>query len=1057
VYNLGSKVEMQTLTKWHKAIAFWSALISLALSMGLLGTVNASAADHSVSGTITAMSGSPVRHARISFKNTKTGKSVSVTSKEDGGYLAANLPPGDYQITVSAKDLRTASKLATIADADQTADFMLLPAQGGNDHLKQGANSACCDTVNSQAVGDLPLNGRSASDVAALEPGVIKASVKIPSNGIYGYGSQMTLFGSRPRQNNSRLDGISVNDYANGPLGNAIGTVLGVDALDQLSVLTRNDDAQYGRSSGGTISASTKGGTSSFHGSTFEYIRNSALDAKNYFDKVKPPFRRNQFGGSFGGPIWKGHTYFFADYEGYRESQGVTNLGPVPSEAARAGNLSTGTVTVDPVIKQYLDAFFPLPNGDLLGKGDTGIYVASGQKVDPGDHFTVRIDDKISGRDSLYGVYMFDKGVVTQPDNLDNNLNINDSREQFVNLGETHNFGPQVLNSFRFGVYRDVVNSGQMLPEHNPAVSDPSFGIVPGANAPRINVTGLQSFSGGLGSQGNKEFHWTSFQAYDDITLARGKNSFAFGVSLERTRDNFLDSANPGGQFTFNSLSDFLTNKPFSLSIGFPSATLARGIRQTVVGAYAQDEWRWLSNLSLDFGLRYEMATVPTEVNGRLSILRNLADAQPHLGSPLFSNPTLLNFEPRVGFAWDPFHDGKTVVSSGFGIFGVLPLPYEFQFLESTTAPFAQVGEVGNLPTGSFPTGAVTIAEESNSFRSAYLEPNPHRNYVMQWNFTIQRQLPSQVTMKLGYVGSRGVHHIVRVQDADIVMPTLTPQGYLWPAGGGTRINENTGRIVAAFWEGNSFYDALVLQLKRPLGRNSQIASSYTWGKSIDDGSNSMGNEYSNSPSTPLWFALRTNRGLSDFNINQDLKIVYSWQIPSPKWSTAFPTWAVSGWQLGGVFEAMTGVPFTPGIGGDPLGVNSSDPNLDVPNLISSPGCQSPVNPGDVNHYIKIECFTFPNPSTLRGNLGRNTVIGPAFYNLDFSVFKNNYVRRISDAFNVQFRSEFFNVFNHPTFSAPTGNRDIFDASGNPIGSGGLINSTQNSSRQIQFAIKFIW
>jgi len=307
-------------------------------------------------------------------------------------------------------------------------------------------------------------------------------------------------------------------------------------------------------------------------------------------------------------------------------------------------------------------------------------------------------------------------------------------------------------------------------------------------------------------------------------------------------------------------------------------------------------------------------------------------------------------------------------------------------------------------------------------------------------------------------VGSRGVHQPFRVEDVDMVLPTLTHQGYLWPSPvNSTRLNVNAGRITAGYWSGDSYYHALEVQIKKKMARGS-VEGSYTWGKSIDTSSSSLvGDEYTNSISSPLFFVPRLNRGLSDFNIAQNLEINYTWELGTPKWASGINAWLLGGWQIGGVFEASTGAPFTPGIGGDALGTKSTDPNIDVPNLIAGPGCSKPVNPGNPVTYIKTQCFAVPNPISLRGNLGRNTLIGPGLVNFDFSVFKNNYIKRISDRFNAQFRAEFFNVVNHTNFSPPLDHRNIFDSSGAPIADAGLITSTQTASRQIQFAVKLIW
>src|SRR5467141_1564277 len=1009
-----------------------------------------------LSGIVTSESGSRIPNAHLSIRNTRNGKTVLTNGKEDGSYSVSNLAPGDYEVTATASGFVAARASVALRTAtDQVANFVLHPGNG------QAASSTVSGVVNSQNVQELPLNGRSASDLAALEPGVATARTQSSGQGKYGFGTQMTISGGRPRQNDARLDGISVNDYANGSPGSALGVNLGVDAVEQFTVLTSNYPAQVGRSSGGVVGASTRGGTNNFHGDVFEFLRNSSLDARNFFDTAKPLFRRNQFGASAGGPIWKDRTYIFGDYEGLRQSLGVTQVDTVPSAAARAGNLSDGAVAVDPNVLRFVNAFFPLPNKNLLGSGDTGIYTFSGQQVTPENYFTTRIDHKFSGRDGISGTYMFDSGTVRQPDELNNKLTGYDSRRQFFTVSEAHTFSPQTLNSIRFGIYRVVATTGLTFASANPSAGDPSFGTVPGRSAAGVTVPGITAFTGGLGTTTNFHFHWTSIQAYDDISVVRGNHSVKFGLGIERIRDNKLGVSTPGGDFLFNSISDFLTNKPFSLAAAIPSAVSPRGFRQTIAAAYLQDDWRWRPNLTINVGLRYEMSTVMTEVHGKLTVLRQITDSMPHLGDPLISNPTLRNFEPRVCFSWDPKRDGKTAVSGGFGIFDVLPLPYLFQMNELFSAPFFESASARNLPAGTYPVAAyAALTASPNTLRQAYFEPKPGRNYVMQWNLTIQRDLLTDLRLRVSYVGSRAVHQPFRTEDADIVLPTLTPQGYLWPSpvGSGTRLNPNAGRITAGFWDGRSYYDALQVQIKKKIGSASQLAGSYTWSKTIDTGSGSMvGDEYTNSISSPLFFDLKLNRGLADFNVSHNLNVNYTWVLGAPKWKTGFGVWALGGWQLGGVFEASTGVPFTPGFAGDSLGVGSTEPNVDVPNVLTGAGCGSHVNAGNPNHYIRTQCFEVPNPINIRGNLGRNTLTGPVLLNFDFSVVKNNYVKRVSDAFNVQFRTEFFNVFNRANFAPPLDNKNIFDATGAPIANAGLITAMQTPSRQIQFALKFIW
>ena len=1058
-------------------------------------------ASRTLYGAITTPAGAGVANAQVVIKDVGNGQSFGGTTKEDGSYKVAGLAPGSYEVNVSAAGLVPARALVKIGDSDVAANFVLVK-EG-----QQTGSSTVSSVVNSQSVRELPLNGRSASDLAALEPGVQTARTQSAGQGKYGFGTQMTISGGRPRQNDARLDGISVNDYANGSPGSALGVNLGVDAVEQFTVLTSNYPAQVGRSSGGVVGASTRAGAKSFHGDVFEFFRNSALDARNFFDTTKPAFRRNQFGASAGGPIWKDRTFIFGDYEGLRASTGITQVDTVPSAAARAGQLSTGGVPVDADVLRFVNAFFPLPNGGLLGPGDTGIYTFSGQQVTPENYFTTRVDHKLSDADGVYGTYMLDSGSVRQPDELNNKLTGYNSRRQFATVSETHTFGPQVLNSARLGIYRVVANTGLTFPGRNALAGDPSYGTVPGQNAAAVTVPGLTGFLGGLNAITNYHFHWTSLQGYDDITWTRGGHTLKFGSGVERIRDNELGVSTPGGEFLFTTLANFLSNKPFSLAAALPSAISPRGMRQTIAAAYVQDDWRARSNLTVNLGLRYEMATVMSEVHGKLTVLPHLTDATPHLGDPLIGNPTLRNFEPRVGFSWDPLRNGKTVVSGGFGIFDVLPLPYLFQMNEMFSAPFFESASSRNVPAGSFPGAAFSsLTASASTLRQAYFEPNPSRNYVMQWNFTMQREVLPDLSLRAGYVGSRAIHQPFRTEDADIVLPSLTAAGYLWPEvdaqgkllGGPNQgsvpatLNPNAGRITAGYWSGHSYYDALQVQVKKKVGRASQLAGSYTWGRTIDTGSGSMvGDEYLNSISSPLFFDLKLNRGLADFNVSHNLNVNYTWVFSAPKWKSEFASRMLSGWQVGGVFQASTGVPFTPGIGGDALGVRSTDPNVDVPNLVKGAGCSSLVNAGNPNHYINTNCFAMPtapnqafwsancdpfppslqsgNPGApqvaapyplcfnLRGDLGRNTLIGPGLVNFDFSLVKNNYVKRISDAFNAQFRAEFFNVLNRANFAPPLDNRNIFEASGTLTSNGGLITATQTPSRQIQFALKVIW
>ena len=1048
----------------------------------------AQVAGATVLGTIKDPSGAVVRNAQVTIKNEATGVTRTVVTSSVGSYTAQNLLPGKYDITVSVEGFSeaTATGIILTVGAQQTWDVTLsVEKKAETVHVGSEApaidvtTSSISGEVNGDAIRELPLNGRDWTQLATLQPGVnsIRNQANVGSNGssdatkaTRGFGTQLSVSGTRSSQNNYRLDGISFNDYTNDSPGGVLGNLNGVDAIQEFSVLTTNYSAEYGKTSGGVINAITRSGTNQFHGDAYEFLRNSALDARGYFDKdqngnpIKLPFKRNQFGGAIGGPIRKDKTFFFFDYERVRQLLTVTQISNVPSQNARNGILSTGNVTVDPNIAPYL-AFWPLRN-DHSTTGDTGQYSVPTLQNGTQDFFTTRIDHKFSDKDSLAATFLFDRSRLSQPDQLNNAHFQNSNSRPFGSIEETHIFNSSLVNSVRFGFSRSYAVTATTNPI-NPLAADTSLGSVPGRPAASISVPGLASFFGGLGGFPYFTFGWNSFQAYDDAFLTHGKHLLKFGVALEREQSNNLFKISQNGGFHFNSLSDFLTNQPslFSTYVGTPTP---RGLRQTLFAGYIQDDWRLRSNLTLNLGLRYEATTVPTEVNGKLSTLRSMTDTQVHLGDPYFNNPTLKNFEPRIGFAWDPFHNGKTSIRGGAGLYDVLPLPYEFLIISSNAAaPFSQNTSISSLPVGSFPNQAYSLAIAQFSptslatQRVAYVQPNPSRSYVTQWNLNIEREIVPHVVGTVAYVGSRGNHLPFRTDDADIVLPTKTAAGYLWPSAStpADRLNPNVARIDRLDWTAQSSYHSLQASTKITPVRGVQLQGSYTWGKSIDTSSATIGgDQYTNSPSSlPVWFDPRTRRGVSDFNLGQNLVLNGIWSIPGAHSLSGVKGWAANGWQLGGILQASSGAPFSVLIGGDPLGLNNTDP-FAYPNRVSGPGCSSPVNPGNPANYIKTQCFAAPNPSTLLGNAGRNSLTGPGLFNTDYSIFKNSYIRRISENFNVQFRAEFFNVFNRANFAPPIDNNVLFNQDGSSVGNDvGKVTATQTASRQIQFGLKVIF
>lgn len=909
-------------------------------------------------------------------------------------------------------------------------------------------------------VRDLPSNGRDWAQAATLQAGVnsVKtqqdASDSNSGRGQRGFGAQISVSGGRPQQNNYIMNGISIADYANSAPGSVLGLDLGADAVERVSVMTSNYPAEFGRSSGGVINAVTHSGTPQLHGSAYEYLRNSAFDAKNYFDGPQiPPFSRNQFGAAVGGPLARhGRAVFFGNYEGLRQSLGVTRLDIVPSAAARTGQLSTRTVSVDPQAARYL-VFFPLPNRGTTGNGDTGNYAFSGQQVTPEDYFTGRADVRLTGEDSVTTSYVFDRSETTQPDPF--NIRIDEIRTErnVLSVEETHKISSQTFNSLRLGFNRVVAEIGLTPTAIQPIASDTSYGFLPGKTSGNINIVGLSNLGGGLGSASPYRFHWTSLQAYDDVTYTCGRQNLRFGLAVERMRDNMFATANPNGVFTFNSLEDFLTNRPYSFAVSIPGTPSPRDLRQTLFAIYAQDNIRITPRLTLNLGLRYETVSVPTETRDKLSTLRTLSDTTPHLGNSYFANPTHNNWEPRVGVAYDVMGTGRYLLKAGSGIFDVLPLPYEFELISQNVAPFLLNSTPTNLPSGSFPGPAVQLALTAASLHYVYIEPAPKRNYVAQWNLSLEVQPTHSTSLVVGYVGSRGIHQPFRADDANIVLPTRTASGYTWPAlGSGTRINPTAGRIDYLAWRGDSNYHALQAQLRATL-HGLTLQSSYTWSKSLDTGSGTIaGDQFSNSTPNLPWYDLSLNYGPSDFNVGQTVSVHLTYSFGAP----THAGWYLKHWRAVGNFTASSGSPFTPIIGGDPLGAKSVEP-FDVPNRVSRQGCENATNHHNPSAYLKLQCFSFPTPATTLGNLRRNSIVGPGLQTFDISFFKDSSLGRIRKDLNLQLRAELFNLFNHPNLAPPLEHRAMFNAQGAPINGAGQIVATTTPSRQVQFGIKLTW
>jgi Carboxypeptidase regulatory-like domain/TonB dependent receptor len=1114
-----------------------------------------------ITGTVTNESGAPIPGANVSVREVTTGLARAVTTNAAGLYNVPDLSPGNFEMTVSAPAFVTQfwTSITVIAGAERLLNVVLKAGKAepitrvvAPPALATEICSSSCGSANTATVRDTPLNGRDWAALATLQAGVSSVQNGSASGGgnmDRGFGAAVSISGSRPDENAYILDGISINDYANGAPGSVLGDNLGIDAVQQVAVLGSDYPAEYGRTSGGVISVETTKGSDAFHGSVYEFLRNSALDARNFFDgPVIPPFKRNQFGGSAGLPIKKGRTFIFGDYEGLRQSLGVTTVNTVPSPAARSGRLTfsdpsqfpancapTGVtnqcqVNVDPQIARFLAAnFFPLPTDPVQPGSNVGIFRFSAQEITTENYVTARFDHKFTDHDSIYATYTRDFSTTIQPGTFGELFSDLVSNRQAATIHEQHIFSPNVVNVGQIGATRAVGIQGKVdhiTSAYQSVMTDHQYAFEPNGFAGDIqSIPGVTSFLGAPTAEGfipsSRAMYWTTYQGGDYVAIIHGIHAIKFGGQFERTQDNEVSASNINGLFRFDSVAQFLANEPSLFSGTGTPLPLDIGMRQTLFGAFVEDDIKLRKTLTVNAGLRYEMVTVPSESHGLTSVLPSVGypnppapSAEPICGvnapgcagtGPLFKNPTLRNFEPRLGFAWNP-RSGKTLLRGGFGIFDVLPLPYEFTLTFQRAAPFTRTIVGVNPSAGSFtmdPTlGSLAYQQffgQTDTNLAYYAEPRPKRNYVIQWNLSVARELSSTMALTVGYVGSRGIHMPYRVDNIDMAIPTLTSAGYLWPCGpdgkghacaagflpSGTpnsKLNPNFGRINGTLWQANSFYHAMQVDLAKRVSRGIQFHAAYTFGKSIDTLSASEADDsFPNGLFNQLFFDQRTTRGLSDFDVAQDLVLSATWEIPSPRKGSPFEEWALGGWQLVGLYKASTGQPFTPIMGGDPVGSLLDETGL-TPSFV--PGC-SPVNKSFKKEatplYLDLNCFVLPKatsaiaaqcqpfgalasapiPGTcanLRGNLGRNTITGPGLSKLDFSVFKNNPVRHISESFNVQFRAEIFNIFNRANFGSPTDNLTVFDQNGaTQAATAGLLTSTQTTSRQIQFALKLIW
>ena len=1070
---------------------------SLALVAGLLclspATIKAQTLYGTIAGQVQDQQGAAIGRAEITVRNVETGAVRKVNADDSGAYQVTSIPPGTYEVTASIAGFKTEvrSGIGVTVGAEVAVNFSLTVG-AVSEKVEVTAEAAQVDTssatlggfVNSNTIRELPLNGRDWISLSLLQPGVSPNASQNQndlSRAQRGNGLSLYISGGRHTDNAFRIDGVSVNDYANGGPGSALRVNMGVDAIREFSVLTNSYSAEYGRGSGGVVNAITKSGTNDIHGGAYYFHRNSALDSRNFFDNTHDPapFRRHQFGGYLGGRIIKDKTFYFANYEQLTEVKGLSANDPTLSADAQKGLLCNNPCTsktqfpISPRTAKYL-SLYPLPNAPTTG--DTGFFFFNPKRDGREKYITSKLDHYFTPSTTFFMTYTWDDTFVGAPDNYGLKDTFALSTRQYAVMSLQHIFSPTLINNARAGVSRFLGGNAIDGNPHDPRLTDLSYGFVPGNPLGQIIVNGVSlgtstGVINGLMSSGENFFGYTSPQFYDDVSWTKGRHTIKMGANFEHILYNINEPNKPNGGWVFASINAFVTGNlsspTTSFQADFPGTDTFRSERNSIFGAYIQDDFRMRPNLTINLGLRYEMATMVDEVHNRIANLRSLTDPSVTLGGPYYNPPKAGNFSPRIGFAWDPFKDGKTSIRGGAGMFDVLTLPYMFTARYPRSAPFFKNGQVNAPPDASFPNLAVPLLAPTTLLAS-HVELNPARAYRMQWNLNIQRQLTRSIALTLGYSGSSGVHIIHQEEDTNEV-PSATfntaLDSYVFPlipAGKTAQvINPNYGNIRASDWSGHSTYHGFQANLvQRPVkGLSYQLA--YTYSKSIDNGSGvfQAGNESFNTAAASWAFDPRINRGVSDFDIPHNFVANFQYDIPTAEFAknSAIGRTVLGGWQLGGIYTRQSGAPFTFRIGADQAGTGNhqitQSNGAQRPALLGNlPGCSTPTT-GNINAYINTSCFVFPALGQL-GNEGRNIMRMPVFRNLDFTVFKNQNL--MGEKLKAQLRLEMFNVLNNTNLTAQM--QTIFDGKGNLVSTiGRPLSPTANAARTIQLGLRLMF
>lgn len=1018
-----------------------------------------------LSGTVKDPSGAVLPGAQITVHNLGTGVDRTLTSDGAGQYVAPSLPPGDYSIRVTASGFSayTVQSFTLQVDAKSNVDIPLAPASAGETVQVESAtpliNSESItvgQVIDQQTVQEVPLNGRHFLDLTVLTAGGVTApangNLTAPSRGL-GANSFITA-GNRDDSVNFQINGVNLNDLVQ----NQITFQPSINTTAEFKINNQTFSAEYGRSSGSIVNVSTRSGTNAFHGEVFDYLRNEALDARNYFNPkgtTIAPFKRNNFGGALGGPIWKNHTFFFASYEALRQSQGLVVNRGVLTLAQRAA--------VTNAVSRQLLAYIPLPNATSSASTvpDSFIGIAAGPVST--DQGTMDISHTFSPADTLHGFYAIQKDVRTEPTLQGNTVSgFGDHRaatRQILTLNETHVFSSRLVNEARLGFNRIAIS-------FNPNITpDPSaIGLGTGTSGPiglpQISITGPGiNFGGPSGFPQGREDTFGIFS--DTASLTAGKHNLKFGGEFRR----FLNANFSGdtGTLGFNSVANFQAGRATTFSI--TPNVISNRLYVNAVGAFIQDAWKVTPSFTAELGFRYEWNGAPVEGKNRLTVFDTSSVSLVQVGTNGYGNSPYQqnhNFEPRVGFAYDVNGMGKTVLRAAYGFMADQPETNLISVLNSNPPYRNSVTFTNSTAVPSIPVESLYASAGAAGIAVAAVARNYKNAYTQTFNANLQQELPFGVVASLGYYGSVGRHLRqplnINQPNAAGVRPytTLSTNSPILP-GRAIAVNINQGNYV-----GQSNYNAVWVTAQKAFRNGLNFSFNYNLSKSLDLGSQG---------GTALQDATRPylNYGPSDFDTRNRIAFNAVYQLPFKG------NRLVAGWQLSGVTQWQTG---------NPLNVTTTSTFTGTSGVLH-PNLLAPVNyPKTKASATRVRWIapsictntltdtagcTFQAVSTGFGNLSRNSLVGPGFANTDFSIEKNT---TIVEGLKFQLRVDAFDILNHASFgnpntsigvttTAPTAANPNPTVAANP--NFGLISATRfavgdvGSSRQLQIVGKFIF